>query len=78
MFLPYHSESKESPLDLEAGRLLSQLGPFGKKKGVRAEKHLHSYLNDKINTFVRQREDHQTDNLMVGQSNKGVDIKQGQ
>lgn len=35
--------------------LLAQLGPYGKKKGVRAEKHLHSYLNEKIDTFVNSR-----------------------
>ena len=55
VFIPYHSESKESALDNETSTLTTQLEEHGKKKGCRKKEKLQEYMKEKIEMFLDQQ-----------------------
>ena len=54
VFIPYHTDSQESPLDQEAAQLTTQLVENGKKKGCRSLKRTKAYISEKINLHLDQ------------------------
>jgi hypothetical protein len=52
VFIPYYTESKQSPLDMQTNSLITLLGKQGKKKGCRSERAFRQYIRDKLEQFM--------------------------
>ena len=57
IFIPYYSESKESQLDNLCATFAGQIGLFGKKRGVRSQRKLNDYIQEKIDRFMGEKAD---------------------